>query len=87
MSTYIVSYDLLKNKDYTSLIDAIKTFPHWGKVLESCWIVVTQKSAKEVRDFLLTKMDSDDRIFVLKSWREAAWENVICKDQWLKDNL
>lgn len=87
MSCYIINYDLNKSKDYESLFEAIKSYGTWAKILKSCWAIVTTKSAEQVRDHLLTVMDSDDGIFVVKSGKEAAWKNVECSDDWLKKNL
>jgi hypothetical protein len=84
---YIINYDLNKAKDYEALFTAIKSYGTYAKILKSCWAVVTTKTATEVRDHLLSVMDADDGIFVVKSGREAAWRNVECSDQWLKDNL
>lgn len=84
---YIIYYDLNKTKDYESLYAAIKSYGTWAKILKSCWAVVTTKTATEVRDHLLSVMDGDDGIFVVKSGKEAAWKNVECTSQWLKDNL
>jgi hypothetical protein len=87
MACYIVNYDLRKVKDYDSLITAIKGYGTWAKVLKSCWAIVTQNSAEQIRDYLLSYMDSDDGIFVVKSGVEAAWSNVECSSDWLKKNL
>lgn len=84
---YIINYDLNKSKDYESLYEAIKSYGTWAKILKSCWAVVTTKSASEVRDHLLKVMDSDDGIFVIKSGKEAAWRNVECSSDWLKEHL
>lgn len=87
MKTYIITYDLIQNKNYNLLYSAIKTYNKWAKVTESTWAVVTEKSAKEIRDHLGSVTDTDDRLFVIKSGVEAAWRNTICKNEWLKDNL
>jgi len=87
MSCHIINYDLNKSKGYESLFEAIKSYGTWAKILESCWAIVTTQSAEQVRDHLLTVMDSDDGIFVVKSGKEAAWKNVECSDDWLKKNL
>jgi len=84
---YIINYDLNKTKDYQSLYDAIKSYGTYARILKSCWAVVTTKSATEVRDHLLKVMDGDDGIFVVKSSGEAAWRNVECSNEWLKNNL
>ena len=87
MKCYIISYDLRNERDYESLYDAIQSYGTWAKITESTWAIVTDKSAKNVRDHLLTTMDGDDRLFVVKSGVEAAWQNSICKNEWLKGNL
>ena len=87
MACYIISYDLKKERDYQSLYDGIKSYGTWARITESTWAIVTDESAVQVRDRLLSLVDSDDRLFVVKSGTEAAWRNVICKSEWLKRNL
>ncbi len=90
MNTYIISYDLRKDQSYwhyEDLYQAIKSYGTWAKILESVWAVKTDQSAENIRNSLQTKIDSNDRIFVILSWRVAAWQNVICKNEWLMDNL
>jgi hypothetical protein len=88
MSCYIVSYDLLKpGRNYDGLYKAIKSYPRWARVNESVWAVVTNNSAVQIRDHLVGQLDTNDRIFVIKSGVEAAWRNSKCKNEWLKENL
>ena len=87
MTCYIISYDLVRNRNYGQLHNAIKTYSKWAKITESTWAVVTTKSAVQIREHLLKFMDNDDRLFVIKSGVEAAWQNSICKNAWLKENL
>ena len=87
MPCYIVSYDLREEKDYEALYDAIKSYAAWAHILESTWAVVASKSAVEVRNHLIGYLDSDDGLFVVKSGTEAAWRSVLCKNEWLKNNL
>lgn len=84
MTTYIVSYDLVGNKNYNDLYDELKAKKAWAKITESTWGVVSDESAKELRDRLLRVMDEDDRLFIVKSGVEAAWSNSKCKNEWLK---
>jgi len=60
MTTYIVSYDLRKVRDYKSLYEAIDTFTKKEKVLESLWAINTSKTAAQLRDYLSQYMDNDD---------------------------
>jgi hypothetical protein len=84
---YIINYDLRNSRDYESLYKAIKSYGTYAKILKSCWAIVTTQSAVQVRDFLLSHMDSDDGLFVVKSGAEAAWINVDCTSDWLKKNV
>lgn len=85
MNCYIISYDV--RNQHQELYYAIKGYESWAHINESVWAVVTTKSAKDVRDHLKSKIGDGDSIFVVKSGLEAAWSNVLCRDQWLKDNL
>ncbi|MBN2424520.1 MAG: hypothetical protein JXB44_05815 [Calditrichaceae bacterium] len=88
MACYIISYDLRKpGRNYDALYDAIRSYGTWAKVNESVWAIVTQQTAVQIRENLDKHLDSNDRIFVIKSGIEAAWRNSICKNEWLKDNL
>ncbi len=87
MKCYIISYDLVNQKNYEELWKAIKKYHSWAKITESTWAVQTESSAKQIRDNLSQFLDQDDRIFVIKSGAEAAWKNCICKNEWLKNNL
>ena len=84
---YIVNYDLRNSRDYNSLYNAIKSYGTYAHILDSCWAIVTTQNAQEVRDFLKQEIDSDDGLFVVKSGKEAAWININCTSQWLKDQL
>ena len=54
---------------------------------QSVWIVVSQKSAKSIRDEISTIVDSGDGLLVLNSGVEAAWRGVGSGTDWLKENL
>ena len=88
MACYLISYDLRQpGRDYERLYAAIKAFGTWAHIDESFWAVVTTQSAVQVRDHLIQFVDSNDRVFVVKSGVEAAWRNAICEDGWLKEHL
>lgn len=89
MATYIISYDLNSpGQDYTSLHDAIKSYKTWWHHLDSTWCIVTDDTAAKVRDNLKKKMDSNDKLLVVKSSGVGAWFGFNSKgSEWLKDNL
>ncbi|MEK6384088.1 MAG: CRISPR-associated protein Cas2 [Paraburkholderia tropica] len=91
MATFIVGYDLTNKDghDYANLIDALKTsFSNWWHHLDSTWVIVTSKTAVEVRDTLSPHMHRDDKLFVAQASGVGAWRGFNDKGaSWLKDNL
>lgn len=90
MSCYLIAYDIREPSApsiYEDLYAAIKSYGTWAHITESCWAVVTEKKASEVRDHLIGHLREQDRLFVLQSASVAAWKNVICRNEWLKKNL
>lgn len=85
---YIVSYDLCQpNRNYQDLYAALKSFPIWGRLTESTWAIVTDKTHAEIRDFLMKYIDNNDRLFVILSGKSAAWTKVLAPNEWVKNNL
>lgn len=88
MSSKIIEYDLCSpGRNYNELYDAIKSYSVWAHITESTWFVKTLDSCVTVRDNLSKHIDNNDRLFVAELTGTAAWHNVICKDQYIKDNL
>ena len=88
MRCYIISYELKQSRAvYVDFFDALVSYPENAQIFENAWAVVTEGSAADVRDRLWEFLDPDDGIFVLESSREAAWQDVRCENQWLRDHL
>jgi len=88
MPCYIVSYELKQpRREYVDFVSAIKSYDDWAQLLDCTWAIVSDKSAVEIRDQLWELLDPDDGIFVIESGREAAWQDVRCDNQWLRDKL
>lgn len=83
---YIILYEALPNTDIVGLQTAIKAYGSWAKITETTWAVVTTQTAVQIRNNLNAYM-ANGRLFVVKSGIEAAWVNVICNYEWLKNNL
>lgn len=93
MSKILFGYDLnqqAKRSEYTKLIETIKaTFPNYWHCLDSTWIVDTQATAAQIRDWLSPRLDFNDELFVVDiTGNPAAWQGFTgtCSS-WLKDNL
>lgn len=91
MSTYIVGCDLhpTRGETYEELINAIKEVGStWWHHLDSTWVVVTDKTATQVRDALKQHLKSDDQLLVVESSHVAAWTGFNDNgSQWLKANV
>jgi len=86
MSVYVINYDLkAPGRDYQPLYDAIKTFK-WCHILESCWLIDTNKPASEIRDILKSKVDGNDEIFVARLGHEWATNFSDQATEWLKSS-
>lgn len=85
---YIVLYDLCQpNRNYSKLYEALKSFANWGKLTESAWAIVSNKSAVEICNYLNQYIDADDRLMVILSGKVAAWTKVLAGNEWLKANI
>lgn len=68
MSYFIVTYDLVRNKDYDRIESAINKVSNGvcKKILETVWVIRTSYTkAGDLRDFLAKHIDSDDELFVV----------------------
>ena len=87
MYSYIISYDLISNKDYDSLYKAIRNYGSYAHVLESVWIVKSSSSSTDIRDNLKSYIDNDDKIFVAKLSGQSAWWNLSKEvSDWIHNN-
>lgn len=87
MGSYIISYDLISNKNYEDLFKAIKNYGTYAHVLESVWIVKSSNNSTQIRDNLMNFLDSDDKLFVAKLTGESAWRNLSKEiSDWIKNN-
>jgi len=89
VKTYLISYDLNKpGQDYNSLFEAIKELGTWWHCLDSTWIVKTNNTAVQIRDYLKNQIDSNDALLVVDLSGEAAWLGFSTDcSSWLKNNL
>ena len=84
----IITYDLCSpGRNYDDLYEKIKSYGTWAHICESTLIISTTDSCSDIRDNLKSVIDSNDRLFVAALTGGAAWSNVLCKSNWLKENL
>lgn len=85
--TYLISFDMAEGRDYDELYKVIKAYGTWAHITESLFAVATEQTAKELRENLQVFFPKESRFFIVRSGTEAAWRNVICRNEWLKNNL
>ena len=84
----LITYDLCSpGRNYDKLYEKIKSYSKWAHICESTWFISTTNSCVDVRNNLVEVLDSNDRLFVAELTGVAAWRNVICKSEYLKENL
>ena len=88
MTSKIIEYDLKKpGRNYDAVYEIIKSYPVWAHITKSTWFVKTSDTCVQIRDKITKEIDSNDTVFVATLTGEAAWKNVICDSEYLKENL
>ncbi len=91
METYLIGYDLNKTgQDYKTLIEKIKEISTgtWWHHLDSTWIIKSNSTYVEIRDFLRPYLDNNDELLVVSLEGNGAWHGFNeSGSQWLINNL
>jgi hypothetical protein len=83
MSVYLVTYDLkAPGRNYQPVHDYLRSFPDWCKGLESVYLIDTPMTSVQIRDALLTKVDANDKFFVVRITADWGSLRYYCAD-WL----
>ena len=88
MKVYQIDYDLRKQKNYEALHECIRSYKTYCNPLKSSWLIATNQTAIQVRDYLGAVMDNDDGLLVTRLYGEAAWYGLDDKtSNWLKTQI
>ena len=86
MAKYIINYDLRKpGRNYDDLYKALNSYSNIHP-MESCWIIKSTNSTSYIRDYLKTKIDSNDKLFVSKLDDWASLNLTQIEVNWLKQS-
>jgi hypothetical protein len=90
MNTLLVGYDLNKpGQDYTGLIEALRAHGTWWHHLDSTWLVMTAKTATQLRDELSELIDASDELLVINVsgdlWATAGFDDRA--NAWLQEQV
>jgi len=86
---YIITYDLSNpGRNYEALLKLIKSYPAWARLGGSSYLVLTEQSTVQIRDYLTPALDTNDSLFVGLMSNVAAWRGLGDEvSNWIKDNL
>lgn len=87
-NTLMVDYDLnAPGQKYDDLIAYLKTHSPRIKPLRSTWMVITDKTARQVRDEILRIVDDNDNVLVVDVTNDAmAWIGLTDpQSAWIKN--
>ena len=76
MALFSVTYDLIKDKDYDSLIDRLKELDT-VKVQLSQWFLSADNTATEIKDHLAQYVDDDDKLMVIEFSKRPQFTKAI----------
>ena len=89
MPTYMVGYDLnAPGKNYGELIEALKGYGTYWHHLDSIWLIVTDRTTSEIRDYVGQFLDQNDELLVAKL--SGAWATKGIQksgNDWLHSNV
>lgn len=90
MAIYLVAYELSQEgRNADCLEDKLEGYrTHW-RMQPSAWLIQTLQSASKIHEDLNTCLEANDKLFVARLSRDAAWgssyESEV--DAWLHENL
>jgi hypothetical protein len=89
MTTYIVTFEMNDQKRKEAVITKLKEEHSWCPIHEHAYAIRTEKTAAELRLLLAKITIIADRVFVIKTGKEAVWINTYSdkNSEWLKKYL
>lgn len=88
MPAYMVTYDLVKQgQNYEGIIKKLRSYQYHWPVQQSVWIVSSTQTESQIRDFLATSLDENDKLVVVQIV-SAAWKGYDQRvESWMKHVL
>lgn len=73
----IISYELTNpGRNSEPLIQQIKTLGGWARLSASTYLVLTENTPVQVRDYLGQTMDKSDKLYVGAAPAPSAWKGL-----------
>lgn len=85
---YVVGYDLRQDHDGAALEAAVVRLGDARKCLGSAWLLSSERSAPEIREYLSDHLGDGDKILVIACDRIASWAGFdTAFSDWLNSRL
>lgn len=85
---YVVGYDLRQDHDGTAIEAAIARLGDARKCLGSAWLLLSDRSAAAIREYLADYLGDGDKILVIACDRVASWAGFDAAfSDWLNSRL
>ncbi|MEX2450431.1 MAG: hypothetical protein WD407_06205 [Rhodospirillales bacterium] len=87
MALFVISYDLIKRKDYQTLWDELDRL-NGQKALNSFYLINLNSTAAQVRDHFKDFIDDDDRLIVVEFSKEPKFTKALKgTTKWIEENV
>lgn len=63
-------------QNYEKLLKLIKAYPYWARLGGSSYLILSDNTPVQIRDYLRSALDANDRLYVGKIVAPAAWWNL-----------
>lgn len=84
MAYFVVTYDLIQQKNYQTLTDEL-TRIGGEKAALSVWLVEQNLSALQMREHLQDFVDNDDKLIVVEFLKRPSWTRAFTTGvDWIK---
>lgn len=86
----MISYDLIKDKNYSDLFEAIKSLStQHTHPLKSTWIIKSNSNAYDIAAKLCEHIDTDDKLIVNILTNDSSWTQSFGQEftDWIQADL
>ena len=86
---YVVTFEIGQSTTIGGLVEQLKTYGGYCPIHANAWAITTEKTALQICQHLMAHIGPADRIFVVRSGTQAAWNSAYSEGhtEWLKKNL
>jgi hypothetical protein len=75
-------------QNYEQLLHVIKTYGSWARLGGSAYLINTEATPAQVRDYLRQALDRNDKLYVGVSTAPSAWTGLPDQvSKWIQANL